>query len=125
MKNLIIDAANDKIIFSFITEKQSYTTSHINSRENFDKFMNLLMIFLKENKIKINDVERIFVNQGPGKFSSLRISISIAKAISFTKNISLFGFESKLVKNGNYKKLLELDKKTLKINDLIKPLYSS
>ena len=125
MKNLIIDAANDKIIFSFITEKQSYTTSHINSRENFDKFINLLLFFLKENKIKMDDVERIFVNKGPGKFTSLRISISVAKAISFAKNISLFGFESKLIKNGNYKKLLELDNKRLKNNDLIKPLYSS
>ena len=125
MKNLIIDAANDKIIFSFITEKQSYTTSHVNSRENFDKFMNLLMIFLKENNIKINDVERIFVNRGPGKFSSLRISISIAKAISLTKNISLKGFDSTFIKNGNYKKLLELGEKDLKINELIKPLYSS
>mgnify|MGYP001208350152 CR=1 FL=1 len=125
MKNLIIDAANDKIIFSFITEKQSYTTSHINSRENFDKFINLLLIFLKENKIKMDEVERIFVNQGPGKFSSLRISISIAKAISFAKNVSLFGFESKFIENGNYQKLLELDKKNLEINYLIKPLYSS
>jgi len=125
MKNLIIDAANDKIIFSFITEKQSYTTSHINCRENFDKFINLLLFFLKENKIKMDDVERIFVNKGPGKFTSLRISISVAKAISFAKNISLFGFESKLIKNGNYKKLLELDNKRLKNNDLIKPLYSS
>jgi len=125
MKNLIIDAANDKIIFSFITEKQSYTTSHTNSRENFDKFMNLLMIFLKENKIKVDDIERIFVNRGPGKFSSLRISISIAKAISLTKNISLKGFDSTFIKNGNYKKLLELGEKDLKINELIKPLYSS
>ena len=125
MKNLIIDAANDKIIFSFITEKQSYTTSHTNSRENFDKFMNLLMIFLKENKIKVDDIERIFVNRGPGKFSSLRISISIAKAISLTKNISLKGFDSTFIKNGNYKKLLELDKNSLKINYLIKPPYSS
>ena len=125
MKNLIIDAATDKIIFSFITKKQSYTTRHINSRENFDKFINLLLFFLKENKIKMDDVERIFVNKGPGKFTSLRISISVAKAISFAKNISLFGFESKLIKNGNYKKLLELDNKRLKNNDLIKPLYSS
>ncbi len=125
MKNLIIDAANDKIIFSFITEKQSYTTSHINSRENFDKFINLLLIFLKENKLKMDDVERIFVNIGPGKFSSLKISISIAKGISFAKNISIFGFQSKLVENGNYEKLLELDKKNLEINNLIKPLYSS
>ena len=125
MKNLIIDAANDKIVFLIITEKQSYTTMHTNSRENFDKFMNLLLIFLKENKINIDDVERIFVNQGPGKFSSLRISIAIAKAISLAKNIILIGFESKFVKNGNYNKLLEIDKKNTLNNDLIKPLYSS
>ena len=125
MKSLIIDAANDKIIFSFITENQSYTTSHTNSRENFDKFMNLLLFFLNKNKLKIDDVDRIFVNQGPGKFSSLRISISIAKAMSLAKNISLYGFDSKFIKNGNYKKLLEIDKKNLLNNDLIKPLYSS
>ena len=80
---------------------------------------------MNENKINIDDVDRIFVNQGPGKFSSLRISISIAKAISLAKNISLFGFNSKLISNGNYKKLLELNNKSLAINDLIKPLYSS
>ena len=125
MKSLIIDAANDKIIFSFITEKQSYTTSYINSRENFDMFVNLLLIFFKKNEINMNDVERIFVNLGPGKFSSLRISISIAKAISLAQNISLYGFKSKFVKNGNYKKILELDTKDLVINDLIKPYYSS
>ena len=125
MKNLIIDAATEKIIFTFINEKQSYTTPHLNCRENFDKFINLLSIFLNENKINIDDVDRIFVNQGPGKFSSLRISISIAKAISLAKNISLFGFNSKLISNGNYKKLLELNNKSLAINDLIKPLYSS
>ena len=125
MKNLIIDAADDKIIFSLITEKQSYTTRHINSRENFDKFMSLLLFFLNKNKLKLDDVDRIFVNQGPGKFSSLRISISIAKAMSLAKNINLYGFDSKFIKNGNYKKLLEIDKKNLLNNDLIKPLYSS
>ena len=125
MKNLIIDAANDKIIFSFITEKRSYTTSYVNSRENFDRFMSLLLFFLNENKLKLDDVQRIFVNQGPGKFSSLRISIAIAKAIALAKNISLSGFHSKTLINGNYKKLLELHKKGQKINNLIKPLYSS
>ena len=125
MKNLIIDAANDKIIFSFITDNQSYTTSHTNSRENFDKFTNLLLFFLNKNKLKIDDVDRIFVNQGPGNFSSLRISISIAKAMSLAKNISLFGFNSNDLVNGDYNKILELHKKNLLIKDLIKPLYSS
>ena len=125
MKNLIIDAANEKIFFSIITEKQSYTNTYINSRENFDKFMILLSDFLKINKVKFDDIEKIFINQGPGKFTSIRISISIAKAISLSKNISLFGFNTKNVVNGNYRKLLELDEKNLLIKDLIKPLYSS
>ncbi len=125
MKNLIIDAANEKIFFSIITEIQSYTTTHVNSRENFDKFMNLLLDFLRKNKIKLDDVENIFINQGPGKFSGIRISISIAKAISIAKNISLFGFNLKDLDNEDYKKLLKLHKKDLLNKNLIKPLYLS
>ena len=125
MKNLIIDAANEKIFFSIITEIQSYTTTHVNSRENFDKFINLLLDFLRKNKIKLDDVENIFINQGPGKFSGIRISISIAKAISIAKNISLFGFNLKDLDNGDYKKLLKLHKKDLLNKNLIKPLHLS
>ena len=125
MINLIIDAANEKIVFAIITDEQSYTTSHINSRENFDNFTKLLLKFLKKIKIKISDISRIFVNLGPGKFTSLRISLSIAKAISFTNNISLIGFQSSDLTNKNYKYLIKLDKKKLKNKELIKPIYSS
>ena len=125
MKNLIIDAASEKIFFSIITETELYTTTHTNSRENFDKFINLLLDFLIKNKIKLDNVENIFINQGPGKFSSIRISISIAKAISMAKNISLFGFNSNDLNNGGYNKILDLHKNNLLIKDLIKPLYSS
>ena len=125
MKNLIIDAANEKIFFSIITDTQSYTTTHANSRENFDKFMNLLLDLFKKNEIKLEEVENIFINQGPGKFSSIRISISIAKAICIAKNINLFGFSSKDLDNGNYNKIIELYKKNLLIKDLINPLYLS
>ena len=125
MKNLIIDAANEKIFFSIITDTQSYTTTHANSRENFDKFMNLLLDLFKKNEIKLEEVENIFINQGPGKFSGIRISISIAKAICIAKNINLFGFSSKDLDNGNYNKIIELYKKNLLIKGLINPLYLS
>ena len=124
MINLIIDAANEKIVFVIIADKQSYTTSHINSRENFDKFMELLLNFLKKKKIKISDIDRIFVNLGSGKFTSLRISLSIAKAISLANKISLIGFKSDDLINKNYKNLIKFNKKILN-NDLIKPIYSS
>tara|TARA_B100001250_G_scaffold359772_1_gene336849 strand:- start:2349 stop:2726 length:378 start_codon:yes stop_codon:yes gene_type:complete len=125
MKNLIIDAANEKIFFSIITESQSYTTTHINSRENFDKFSVLLLNFLKKNETRFNDIKNIFINQGPGKFSGIRISISVAKALSLVNNTSLIGFNSKDINKGEYKNILELHKKGLLINNLIKPLYSS
>ena len=125
MKNLIIDATKEEVFFSVITESQSYTTTYINSRENFDKFIYLLLIFLKNYKIELKDIEKIFVNQGPGKLSSIRTSISIAKAIALSKNISLFGFNSKDFDGEDYKKILKLENKNLLNKDLIKPHYSS
>ncbi len=125
MKNLIIDATKEEVFFSVITESQSYTTTYINSRENFDKFIDFLLIFFKKNKIELKDIEKIFVNQGPGKLSSIRTSISIAKAIALSKNISLFGFNSKDFDGKDYKKILKLENKNLLNKDLIKPHYSS
>jgi len=86
--------------------------------------MELLLIFLKKNKIKIMDIQRIFVNLGSGKFTSLRISLSIAKAISLVNKASLIGFKSDELINKNYKNLIKFNKKILN-NGLIKPMYSS
>ena len=119
--NLIIDAANEKIVFVIIIDKQSYTSRHINSRENFDIFMELLLNFLNKKKLNIRDVDRIFINLGPGKFTSLRISLSVAKAISLVNNAVLIGFNSHDLINKNYKNLIKLAKN----KSLIKPLYSS
>ena len=125
MKNLIIDAAADKIFFKVINDNESYTSDYPNSRENFDKFVTLLFNFLKKNKINIKEINNIFVNQGPGKFSGIRASISTAKALSFTNKLNLYGFDSELVKNQNYDKIIDLFNKGLLIKNLIKPQYSS
>ena len=125
MKNLIIDAAADKIFFRVINDNESYTSDYPNSRENFDRFVTLLFNFLKKNKINIKEINNIFVNQGPGKFSGIRTSISVAKALHFTNKLNLYGFDSELVKNQNYDKIIDLFNKGLLIKNLIKPQYSS
>ena len=125
MINFIIDAANEKIIFVIIDNNRSYTTSYSNSRKNFDNFMMLLDNFLKKKKINIKDIQTIFINLGPGKFTSLRISLSIAKAIALATKTNLVGFKSSDLINNNYKTLIKLNKKKLIIKSLIKPIYSS
>ena len=125
MKNLIIDATKEEVFFSVITNSQSYNTSYINSRENFDKFVEILLVFFKKNKIKLKDIEKIFVNQGPGKLSNIRASVATAKAIALSNNISLYGFNSKDFDGKDYKKLLKLKKNKLLNKELIKTQYSS
>ena len=125
MKNLIIDANRDEVFFSIITESQSYTTNYLNSRENFDKFTYHLLSFLKKYKLEIKDIKNIFVNQGPGKVSSIRTSISVIKAIALSKDIVLYGFNSKDFDGKDYKKIMKLENKNRLNKDLIKPHYSS
>ena len=125
MNTLVIDAANDIILFSLITNKEAYTTTHTNSRENFDKIMILILNFLKEHDSSLDKISEIFVNQGPGKISSIRNSISIAKGIAFAKNIDLYGFLSEHLIDKSVDQLVKIDKKNFTNINLIKPLYSS
>ena len=125
MNNLIIDAANEKILFKIITITKSYTSEYPNSRENFDKLTILLFNFLKENNMKISKIDNILVNQGPGKFSGIRSSIALAKALSITNKLDLYGFNSQQIELRDYKKILSLLKKGILKKNLIKPKYLS
>ena len=123
MITLIIDAAQDKVFFKIINDNKSYTNEFSNSRENFDKFTGLLFNFLKKNNINVNKINNILINQGPGKSSSIRTSISVAKALSVTSKLNLYGFKSNQIKSKNYNEIFELfDKGKLKKN-LIKLNY--
>ena len=125
MINLIIDAAKDKIFFKIIADDKSYTSEYINSRENFDKFAMLLFNFLKENKIKLKEINNIFINQGPGKFSGIRASLAAAKGLSVSNQLNLYGFNSNQVNDQNYNEIIDLFNKGLLRKNLIKPQYSS
>ena len=125
MINLIIDAANEKIFFKIINNDKSYTSEYINNRENFDKLIILIFKFLDENKIKIKNIDNIFVNQGPGKFSGIRGSLAAAKGLSFVNKIDIYGFNSDQIINKNYAKIVDLFNNGLLKKNLIKPNYSS
>ena len=123
MINLIIDAANDKIFFKIMAENKSYTSEYINNRENFDKLVILIFKFLNENKLNVKDIDNIFVNQGPGKFSGIRASLATVKGLSFTNKINVYGFNSIHVDDKNYARIIELFKDGSLTKNLIKPQY--
>ena len=123
MNNLIIDAAKDKIFFMIIADSKSYTSEFNNNKENFDKLTILIVKFLENHELNIKNIDNIFVNQGPGKFSGVRASLATAKALSFVNKIDLYGFNSNQIIGRNYVEIIDLFNKGLLIKNLIKPQY--
>jgi len=123
MNNLIIDAAKDKIFFMIMADNKSYTSEYSNNRENFDKLTILIVKFLENHHLNIKNLSNIFVNQGPGKFSGIRASLAIAKGLSFSNKIDLYGFNSDQVIDQNYAEIIDLFNKGVLNKNLIKPHY--
>ena len=48
--DLIIDAANNKILFKIISKDKTYINEYENCRKNFDKFSVLLIKFLTKKQ---------------------------------------------------------------------------
>ena len=128
MNNLIIDAAAEKIFLTLIIDKNIYTCSHENSKSNFEKLIILITDFLNKNKTSINEIDRIYVNRGPGSFAGIRNSLSMVKGLFLTQKIDYYCFsfldfdKSTNIKYADVPNLC--DKFKIKKN-LIKPIYSS
>ena len=128
MNNLIIDAAANKIFLVLIIDKNIYTCSHENSKSNFEKLIILITDFLNKNKTSINEIDKIYVNRGPGSFAGIRNSLSIVKGLFLTKKIDYYCFSFLDFDKSNNIKYEDVpilcDKFKIKKN-LIKPLYLS
>tara|TARA_B100001939_G_scaffold346524_1_gene365497 strand:+ start:728 stop:1105 length:378 start_codon:yes stop_codon:yes gene_type:complete len=123
MNNLIIDTASEKIFLKIISDSKEYNIKHDNSRENFDELVNLIFEFLKKNLINLSSINNVFINQGPGKFTSIRSAISIVKALKFSKNINIYGYYSSQITNNNHSILLKLQKEGRLTKNFIQPQY--
>ena len=125
MNFLVIDGTQDKIIFFSKFNNNSYHKSITASKNNNEKLSMKLFEFFNENSIKLSELNNIFVNQGPGKFSGIRTSIAVAKALSITNKLNLYGFNSNDLKNMNYENVVNLLEKGALTKNLINPVYSS
>ena len=125
MNFLVIDGTQDKINFFSKINNNSYHKSLKASKNNKEKLSIELFDFFDENSIKQRQLNNIFVNQGPGKFSGIRASIAIAKALSITNKLNLYGFNSSDLKDMRYENVFNLYEKGMLTKNLINPVYSS
>tara|TARA_Y100000389_G_scaffold165000_1_gene168974 strand:+ start:786 stop:1169 length:384 start_codon:yes stop_codon:yes gene_type:complete len=92
---------------------------------NNDQLIISILNLAKKHKVNIDSDFSILVNFGPGSFSSMRISLAVAKGIRISKNIDIYGFKDSDLSQFNPANIEFLIKKKLIQKNLIKPLYLS
>tara|TARA_B100001769_G_scaffold252306_1_gene226582 strand:- start:284 stop:670 length:387 start_codon:yes stop_codon:yes gene_type:complete len=128
MNKLIIDVANEKIFLVIITINDIYSITHENTKNNYEKLTTIINDFLNTYNLEINDINKIYVNRGPGSFAGIRNSLSIVKAFNIAKKIDYYCYSFEDFKGQNdikYENIPDLcDKFKIKKN-LINPIYIS
>ena len=81
--------------------------------------------FLSKHCVNIDKNFSILVNNGPGSFSCLRVSLSVAKGIQISKCVKLYGYKNSDLPKFDLKNIEFLIKNNLVENKLIKPVYIS
>ena len=92
---------------------------------NNDKLVINILNLLKKYKVNINQSFSTLVNNGPGSFSSIRVSLAVAKGLKISKNINLYGYNNADLSQFSLVNIDLLIKKNLIQKNLIKPLYLS
>jgi len=148
MNFLSIDCSTDIGSLFVKSKSKSFIKILQSDKLSNDLLMRQILDFFTENNLKLDDISQIFVNQGPGNFSGLRGSLAVAKGISLSKNLDLFGYNTfiwscakffnktkfiySLIKirekyfikkfDKNLKSILEVQE--IKVDDLIKKYYN-
>ena len=128
MNKLIIDAVKDNIFLMIISNNNTYSVTHENSKNNYEKLIVLINDFLENNNLQISDIRSIYINRGPGSFAGIRNSLSIIKAIHMIKKIDYYCFSFKDFANEmniKYENIPHLCSKFNLKKNLIKPYYIS
>lgn len=88
MKYLFIDTCSSRLIVSIVKDNDIiYCYNEINNNDTSSKVMPIIETAFKATNLTINEIDKLFVVNGPGSFTGIRVGVTIAKTIGFTLNI--------------------------------------
>ena len=95
MNYLLIDTSSSNVLVSII---QDYKIIGLFNEEIKDDMSSQILIILdnclKQANVSLEDIDKLFVVNGPGSFTGVRVGVTIAKIISWSLNIKLIPLSS-------------------------------
>lgn len=104
MKTLVLDTSTNLLYISFIfDEKVVYEVKSVGLNNHSDYLLDLIQKGLNETNIEVKNFDKIIIGVGPGAYTGLRVSMSVAKMFSWTLNIPLYSISSLDLLTSGYK----------------------
>jgi len=142
MKTIVLDTASKYLYFSFLENGQVlYEKFQAGKNNHSDNLLNSIEAALEECNLKLKDFSNVLVGIGPGSYTGLRVSVTVAKMLAWTLKLNFYQVSSlnllgsgyfdndgiyaitiKAKKNHLYGKLIEV--KSGNISTLITDMFS-
>ena len=125
IKNFLIISCIGKDDKLGLRINKDFFIENFKNKKNNDYLTTQIMKFLNSHDVKLDEDFSVIVNQGPGSFSGIRISLAIAKGLEISKGVKLYGFKNENLKQFNQENIEKLLNGKLIEKKLIKPVYLS
>ena len=126
MNNFLIISCtgkNDKLGLKI--NKEFFIRNLFEKKNISEDLVEELSNFTKECNVNIDKNFSVIVNLGPGSFSSIRVSIAVAKGLEISKKVKIFGYNGTDLKVFDKENVEKLVNSNLIEKKLIKPIYLS
>ncbi|MGD9886754.1 MAG: tRNA (adenosine(37)-N6)-threonylcarbamoyltransferase complex dimerization subunit type 1 TsaB [Bacilli bacterium] len=95
MKTMILDTSTKMLYIAFVDDtKVIYEIKQAGKNNHSEHFLKAIEEGLKMLNLQVKDFDKIIVGIGPGSYTGLRISLTVAKIWSWTLNIPLYTVSS-------------------------------
>ena len=95
MKSILIDTSTSNVTISIVDDnKVLYCYDEEIKNDMSSQILPIIDTALSKTNLKLKDLDKIFVVNGPGSFTGIRIGVTIAKVISWALKIDVVPLSS-------------------------------
>ena len=95
MITLFLDTSTVRLVVAIYKDNECiYLKNEDSFNDLSSKTLPLIDEAITSLKISIDDIDKIIVVNGPGSFTGVRVGVTIAKTLAYTKNISIITVSS-------------------------------
>ena len=120
---LIINCTGNNNSIGLKFDNKFFTEKLQNNINSNNLLVSNIIGFIKKHKVKLSNKYSIIVNMGPGSYSSIRISLSVAKGIQIVHGSKLYGYKNYQLSELKLENIENLIKNKQLKNKMVKPIY--